>query len=94
MTIDTFNVVDNYETLVRFYWRIDTIQTNHFRYEYDFIAFLGDIGGIYQLLFFIAIFILGGFMSFNSSIEILKEVWGYDEVRVPTIRKQVTTTII
>jgi len=39
------------------------------------MEYLGDIGGIPDLLFQIAFFILGGFLTFNTSIEIMRKLY-------------------
>jgi len=78
--------------LARIYFRIDPTQVNHARYEYDFATFLGDIGGIYELLFFLVFLLLGSFLSFNASFEIMKDLSSYvycHEAPPPSVVKDV-----
>ena len=44
----------------------------HSKVSYGFIDWLGDIGGILELLMAFATFILGGYLSFNQIIETTK----------------------
>ena len=81
---DIFNVNSDFDTLARVYFRLDPTQINHTRFEYDIAAFLGDVGGIYELLFLIAFLIMGGFMAFNASMEIMKELSNYVYGKNPT----------
>ena len=50
----------------------------HERYEYSLTGFLGDIAGIAELLTKISALVLGGYFSFNSSIEIMKGLYCCD----------------
>ena len=48
----------------------------HKRVEYGLINLLGDVGGCMELLVTAATIILGGYLSFSSSIEIVKSLHG------------------
>jgi len=77
---DIFNVVQDFETIARVYIRLDTAQIKHERHEYDFFTLLGDVGGCYEILLQIAMFFLGGFFSFNASIELMQELYSKGSV--------------
>ena len=47
----------------------------HQRVEYGISDMLGDIGGVLQLLIAIVAFLLGGYLSFHSNIEIVKALY-------------------
>jgi len=61
------------------FFRLDVTQIVHKRFEYNLTDLLGDIAGIAELLFKLTAFVLGGFLSFNSSIEIMKDLYSHDE---------------
>jgi len=72
------NVNEDFQYIARMYFRIATTQVDHERYEYDYADLLGDIGGIAEVMVKTAVFLIGGFLSFNSSIEIMKELYSDD----------------
>ena len=47
----------------------------HQRVEYGISDMLGDIGGILQLLVGVSALLLGGYLSFHSTIEIVKALY-------------------
>lgn len=57
------------------YFRIDSTQMQHTRLEYDFSDLIGEVGGTVELLTKAAAFVLGGYLSFHSSIEIMNEMY-------------------
>ena len=59
------------------YFRLDTSRVEHTELQYGISDYLGDIGGIAELLIKISSFLLGGYLSFNSSIEIMKELYSH-----------------
>ena len=61
------------------WFRLDTNEVFHTRIEYDIISLLGDIGGTAEILTKITVFILGGYLSFHSSIEIIKSLYKHDK---------------
>ena len=60
------------------WFRLDTSEIQHTREEYDYSQLLGDIGGMQELLTKISSFILGGYLSFHTSIEIMKALYSCD----------------
>ena len=76
---DTFTVRRDYEIFGKFHFRLDTSELHHKRTEYDFSMLLGDIGGTAELLVKLASFLIGGFLSFNSSFEIIKDLYSDDK---------------
>ena len=62
------------------YFRIDSDQIEHTRIVYKFIDFLGDMGGITEILVCGILWVVGGYLNFNSSIEIMSSM--YDESHV------------
>jgi len=52
------------------YFRIDINELKHERFVFDYMDWLGVIGGMTEFLTRIATFILGGYLSFNQYIEI------------------------
>lgn len=71
---DAFHVKDDFKMIARIQFRIDGTQMNQERQEYDYVTFLGNIGGIYELFLGLMIFILGGFLTFNATVEMIKEL--------------------
>ena len=61
------------------WFRLDTSEVIHTRIEYDFISLLGDIGGIAEIFTKVSVFLLGGYLSFHTSIEIIKSLYKHDE---------------
>ena len=55
-----------------------TSEINHSRYEYNYADLLGDMGGIAEVMFKTFTFLIGGFLSFHSSIEIMKDLYSED----------------
>ena len=47
------------------FFRIDVNELKHERFAFDFMDWLGVIGGMTELLIRVATFILGGYLSFN-----------------------------
>ena len=74
------------------YFRLHTNQVEHERVEYSFVDLLGDMGGIGEILTKTFILVFGGFLEFNSSVEMMKELYKRD----PTIKelRQVYTKCI
>ena len=61
------------------YFRLDTSEVQCERIEYSINGFLGDIAGIAELLTKISALLFGGYLSFNSSIEIMKGLYCHDD---------------
>ena len=57
------------------YFRLDTGMFFHSKYEYNLSDLIGDIGGIAELLVKCTSFILGGYLSFNASLEIIDSLY-------------------
>jgi hypothetical protein len=68
---DQVKVGDDYEKLAEMYFRIDVDEQIHTRHVFEFMDFLGSIGGIAEVLTKTAGFMLGGYLAWNSSIETL-----------------------
>ena len=76
---DTFDVNDHFTTIAEIYFRLDNNMIAHSRIEYGFSDLLGDIGGTAELLVKISAFLFSGYLSFNSSIEIMKDLYSCDD---------------
>ena len=72
------NVDEDFPYISRCYFRLATSQIDHERFEYDFEGLLGDIGGIAEVMSKTFVFFIGGFLSFHSSIEIMKDLYSED----------------
>ena len=72
---ETHNVVDDFKYIATIYFRLATTEMNHSRIEYDYMALLEAMGGIGAVMFETATFFIGGFLSFNCSIEMMKELY-------------------
>ena len=77
---DQFDVDSRYfPYIAQMYFRLETSQIHHQREEYSFSDLLGDMGGICDILLSSFIFFIGGFISFNSSVEIMKVLYSNDQ---------------
>ena len=66
---DTLNVDSSkFFKIAEIYFRIDTDKYNHTRYVFALIDWLGDVGGIGDVLKFFFIMFCGGYLSFNCSL--------------------------
>jgi len=52
------------------YFRIDIDEIRHTRIVYEFMDWLGSIGGVAEILFHISYLFLGSWLSFNSILEV------------------------
>ena len=59
------------------YFRLEPNQVFHKRIEYSFSQLLGDVGGTAELLLRIICFLMGGYLSFHSNIEIMKGMYSH-----------------
>ena len=55
------------------FFRIDVDTITHKRVVFTFMNWLGAIGGVEKLMLKIILFFIGGFTTFNSTIEIVNE---------------------
>lgn len=65
------------------YFRLDPSEVDHVRIEYSFEKLLTDVGGTSELLIRLANFLFGGYLSFHSSIEIMRSLYHHN----PKLRK-------
>ena len=65
--VDTFNVPDTQNLLVEIYFRLEVDEISHTRIVFTIMDWLGALGGVPDLLFQLAGFIIGGYAAFNSS---------------------------
>ena len=54
-----------FNKIAEIYFRLETDQIKHERYVLSFIDWLGEIGGVTELLTRFGTFILGGYLGFN-----------------------------
>ena len=69
---------DNYKTLDTiglFYFRISTDKIDHERQVYRFMDWLGDVGGIGDVISFGILLIFGGFLEFNFQISTIESLY-------------------
>ena len=57
--------------IAELYFRLDNDQILHTRVVYRFMDWLGDIGGVYEILRNSFTFILGGYAIFHQQVEII-----------------------
>ena len=69
--------IEKFNRIAEMYFRFDIGQMEHLKFQYHFSGLLGDIGGSAELLTKMTSFILGGYLSFHSSIEIMKELYSH-----------------
>lgn len=53
------------------------VELIHTRIEYSFTDLLGDVGGVGELLCKLITLIFGGYATFNTDIEIMKELYSH-----------------
>jgi len=63
---DTLYVGTNSTSLAEMYFRIDIEEVKHSLNVYRFMDFLGDVGGITEVLTRCAFFLLGGYLSWHQ----------------------------
>jgi hypothetical protein len=62
---DTMSVTDEYNRIAGLYFRIYENRLMHDREVYQLIDFMGDVGGIKDILMQAAFFIFGGYLTFH-----------------------------
>lgn len=72
---DTLDVGPDFPLLAEMYFRIDTDELAHVRKVYEFMDFLGDVGGVIESLMRASIFLFGGYLAWNSDIETMIEMY-------------------
>ena len=68
---DTISVDLNHAVIAEMYFRIDIDEIRHTRIVFEFMDWLGAIGGVAEILFQISYVFLGSWLSFNSAVEII-----------------------
>ena len=76
---DEFKVDDDFPVIAVLYFRLATSKILHSRFEYNYANLLSDMGGIAEVMVKTSVFLIGGFLSFHSSIEIMKELYSEDK---------------
>ena len=59
--------VGSEDTIAEMYFRLQVDQISHSREVYTFMMFLGNLGGVSELLLQLAGLLIGGYASFHSS---------------------------
>ena len=66
--------------IAEMFFRIDTTKIQHERTVYRFMDWLGDIGGISEVISFTIMFIFGEYFEFGSKISIIKELYSKNSI--------------
>lgn len=77
-------VPDNYVDLkknriARMLYRNDEIMMNHEREVIQFEEFLGNVAGIYDLIMFFVVTLLGGYIDFNARVKWVKKFYRFTD---------------
>ena len=70
-TQDTYKTSETNNKLATIQFRLDQDKINHTRIVYNFMDWLGDIGGIGEVLRFVFMVIFGNYLAFNSNKEVV-----------------------
>lgn len=72
---DTFDVNKDFKPIAEMYFRVDVDEMLNVRKVFSFVDFLGSIGGIVEILARLSAFILGGYLSWHSTVEIMSSLY-------------------
>ena len=72
---DTYQVSDAQGFIARMVFSIETEQLRHVRQVYSFGDWVGNIGGIIELYYRVVLLFFGGYLAFNSQLEIMSSLY-------------------
>jgi hypothetical protein len=72
---DTVVVGHDYKVLAEMYFRIGVDEIIHSRHVFEFMDFLGSVGGVTEVLTRTSCFMIGGFLAWNSAIETMLSLY-------------------
>ena len=70
-----YNSETSSSKIASMYFRIQTDKINHSRTVYGFMDWLGDVGGINEVMSAVFIFILGGYLRFNFMVATMQSLY-------------------
>ena len=69
INLGIMKIGQNYKFLAEMYFRLDNDEIFHSRVVYQFMDFLGDVGGVVEVLSSTAVFLIGGYLAWHQAIE-------------------------
>jgi len=75
---DTMIVNSNssfYNIIAEMYFRLEVDEVEHTRILFELMDWLGAVGGVIESLSHTAVLFLGAYLSFNSALEIIHDVY-------------------
>ena len=61
--------------IAQIYFRLDTDKVEHTREVYRLMDWLGDIGGVYDVLSYLIMILFGGYLHFNHNLSTMMTLY-------------------
>ena len=74
-SLDVYEVPEDTELLSNFYFRLDVNQIEHSRQVFSLMDFIGDIGGVPDLLLQVGGWVIGSYAAFYASLSTFSELY-------------------
>ena len=71
-------VDDDYKMLAQLFIRLDVEEIIHTREVFSFMDFLGDLGGVTEILTKTSSFLIGGFLAWNAGLEMMISLYSHN----------------
>ena len=68
--------------IAKLFFRLDENELEHTKIVYRLIDFLGDVGGVSELLIWLCLFIFGGYLNFTKTLELMCSMY---ETKIQTL---------
>ena len=78
---DTFDTSPSQTLIAEMFFRIQSDKIVHSRTVYGLIDWLGDIGGIEDVLNIVVMMFIGNYLKFNCSIMVMQSLYNPDEMK-------------